>query len=148
MCKAFPKGNACEWIQGGNAEIWEAVGSWCKSDKEKEEQVGESFLDFRAVSGRSIQTQKSVRQSQTLQSPESARMDLPLSSTLSHWLDMAYEKCDLGTDAAMNYRAQQLDFRSRMIPAVGGQPDTDSGLPPVGARWIQSWTEPREDSPE
>lgn len=83
--------------------------------------MGESFLDFCAVSGRLIQTQESVRQSQALQSPESARMDLPLSSTFSHRLDMAYEKCDLGTDAALNYRAQQLDFRARMNPAVGGQ---------------------------
>lgn len=43
---------------------------------------------------------------------------------------MAYERCGLGTDAAMNYRAQQLDSKSRMLPAVGGLPDTASGLPP------------------
>lgn len=140
MCKAFPKGNACERIQGGNGEIWEAVGSWCKSDKQKEEQVGESFLDFCSVSGRWIKTRESVRQSQTLQGPESARMDLPLSSTPSltrhglwevwPWLTGSHE---LDSTAA--------DCRSRMIPAVGGQPDTDSGLPALGPRWIQSWTE-------
>lgn len=40
MCKLFPKGNACEWIQGGNGEIW---SSWIldASLTKKEEQVGE-----------------------------------------------------------------------------------------------------------
>lgn len=143
MCKAFPKG-----IQGGNGEIWEAVGSWCKSDKQKEEQVGEGFLDFCSVSGRSIKTQEPVRQSQTLQGPESARMDLPLSSTLSltrhslwevwPWLTCSHElesiaagfqvEDDPCCGRSARHRLRAATSRTTLDPELKWKPREDSPL--------------------
>lgn len=49
------------------------------SEEERKGRVGESFLDFCVVQGRSNKAQESLRQSQNLKGPVSARMGLPSS---------------------------------------------------------------------